>query len=53
LQGAPSVQMQQVPPPFRTTPEEDDNGNEGDEKANSRKRVTKKQHSAEMYDNVD
>ena len=48
LQGAPSVQMHHVPPPFRTT--EDDEG-ESSEKP-TRKRV-KKQHSAELYDKVD
>jgi histone deacetylase 1/2 len=43
LQGAPSVQMQQVPPAFRTA--------DGDE--TSTKRVAKKEHSAEFYDNID
>eukprot|EP00934_Nitzschia_sp_Nitz4_P003388 Nitzschia sp. Nitz4//scaffold10_size219509//91717//93104//NITZ4_001424-RA/size219509-augustus-gene-0.228-mRNA-1//1//CDS//3329532908//3378//frame0 len=47
LQGAPSVQMQQVPPAFRTLEEEE----EGSDKP-TRKRV-KKQHSAELYDAVD
>ena len=47
LQGAPSVQIQEVPPPFRTTADEDDG-----EKM-TRKRVTKKKHSSELYDNVD
>jgi histone deacetylase 1/2 len=44
LQGAPSVQMQQERPPFRTT---------DDEQGSSTKGVTKKQHSSELYDNVD
>lgn len=48
LQGAPSVQMQNVPPPFRTAHEEDEDGTE----KQTRKRV-KKQHSAELFDNVD
>jgi histone deacetylase 1/2 len=46
LQGAPSVQMQQVPPAFRTLP--DDDAEKG-----PRKKVGKKQHSAELYDKVD
>jgi histone deacetylase 1/2 len=41
LQGAPSVQMQQVPPAFRTLDDEE------------RKPGTKKQHVAELYDRVD
>lgn len=41
LQGAPSVQMQQVPPAFRTLDDEE------------RKPGTKKQHVAEHYDRVD
>jgi histone deacetylase 1/2 len=41
LQGAPSVQMQQVPPAFRTLDDEE------------RKPGTKKQHAAELYDQVD
>lgn len=55
LQGAPSVQMQQVPPPFRTVPPDDDDEEEDgdvDEQGAAKKRI-KKQHSAEMYDNVD
>ena len=43
LQGAPSVQMQQVPPAFREAPEED-----GEESSGK-----KKHHSAEFYDRVD
>ena len=41
LQGAPSVQMQQVPPAFRTLEDE------------GRKPGMKKQHAAELYDSVD
>lgn len=50
LQGAPSVQMQQVPPPFRTSTEKE--AADG-EKPSSRKKLGKKQHSGELYDNVD
>lgn len=41
LQGAPSVQMQQVPPAFRTLEDE------------GRKPGMKKQHAAELFDSVD
>jgi histone deacetylase 1/2 len=44
LQGAPSVQMQQVPPSFRT------NDNEGVDRDKQR---LKKPHGGELYDNVD
>jgi histone deacetylase 1/2 len=52
LQGAPSVQMQQVPPPFRTVEVADDvdvvdDGNEGGAGK------MKKPHTSELYDNVD
>ena len=47
LQGAPSVQMQQVPPPFRTLEEET-----ADDDKTTRKRI-KRQNSGELYDNVD
>lgn len=53
LQGAPSVQMQQVPPAFRTLEEEEpEEEGTGDESKLTRKRI-KKQHSAELYDKVD
>jgi len=54
LQGAPSVQMQQVPPAFRTTAADDNDDMDEDEGAKglSRKRM-KKPHSAELYDEVD
>mmetsp|Transcript_33288 Transcript_33288/g.92741 ORF Transcript_33288/g.92741 Transcript_33288/m.92741 type:complete len:424 (-) Transcript_33288:24-1295(-) len=54
LQGAPSVQMQQVPPAFRTLEEEkgEDDEDDKDDKP-SRKQRIKKQHSAEFYDKVD
>jgi histone deacetylase 1/2 len=42
LQGAPSVQMQQVPPAFRTLEQDEE-----------RKPGMKKQHTAELYDYVD
>lgn len=56
LQGAPSVQMQQVPPAFRTTSAaknngDDDNNDNGGDKG-SRKRI-KKTHASELYDGVD
>lgn len=56
LQGAPSVQMQQVPPPFRTTADDDDTtggGGGGDENEKQTRKRVKKQHSAELYDSVD
>ena len=59
LQGAPSVQMQQVPPAFRTTPANDNNDDDDDDdddddggKGLSKKRM-KKPHSSELYDDVD
>eukprot|EP00751_Fragilariopsis_kerguelensis_P020858 CAMPEP_0170898684 /NCGR_PEP_ID=MMETSP0734-20130129/46206_1 /TAXON_ID=186038 /ORGANISM="Fragilariopsis kerguelensis, Strain L26-C5" /LENGTH=391 /DNA_ID=CAMNT_0011291503 /DNA_START=310 /DNA_END=1485 /DNA_ORIENTATION=+ len=53
LQGAPSVQMQQVPPAFRTIANDDEDEDEDEgEKGLSRKRM-KKPHSAELYDDVD
>ncbi|VEU39011.1 unnamed protein product [Pseudo-nitzschia multistriata] len=52
LQGAPSVQMQQVPPPFRTTSAAKNNGDDNDGEKGSRKRI-KKTHASELYDGVD
>lgn len=47
LQGAPSVQMQQVPPAYeRVNPEEND-----DDKSGGGKK--RKAHSSELYDKVD
>lgn len=46
LQGAPSVQMQKVPPPF----ERKKNTDEENEPDGGKK---KKPHGSEMYDNVD
>jgi hypothetical protein len=46
LQGAPSVQMQEVPPPFeRVEPEDDEKSG-----TSSKKRKT---HGSELYDKVD
>ena len=55
LQGAPSVQMQQVPPPFRTVAamEDDGDGDIAGGKGTTKKKGTKKGHAAELYDNVD
>lgn len=52
LQGAPSVQMQQVPPPYERVvgQSEEDNENEDDGSNTSKKR---KVHTAELYDKVD
>lgn len=49
LQGAPSVQMQQVPPAYeRVDPEED---SKSDDKSGGGKK--RKPHSSELYDKVD
>jgi histone deacetylase 1/2 len=58
LQGAPSVQMQQVPPPFRTVAppmdvDEDDDGDSGSSEKGSKKKGMKKPHASELYDRVD
>ena len=44
LQGAPSVQMQEVPPPFRKRAKNDKMTDED---------FSRKQHSSELYDKVD
>jgi histone deacetylase 1/2 len=57
LQGAPSVQMQQVPPLFQVKDkEENDGGPEDDERPTHKTRYgdgDKRAHEAEFYDNVD
>mmetsp|Transcript_8747 Transcript_8747/g.12471 ORF Transcript_8747/g.12471 Transcript_8747/m.12471 type:complete len:432 (+) Transcript_8747:274-1569(+) len=57
LQGAPSVQMQQVPPDFELKKKkegENDGGQDDDVRGgNMNKDVVKKQHEAEFYDSVD
>lgn len=67
LQGAPSVQMQQVPPEFEMVPsaENEENGRgDGDEDEDDNPDVrptnrtksgdgTRKEHPAEFYDQVD
>jgi histone deacetylase 1/2 len=57
LQGAPSVQMQQVPPLFQVNEnEENDGGPEDDERLTSKTRHgdgDKRAHEAEFYDKVD
>lgn len=52
LQGAPSVQMQNVPPAFRTTGSAKNDDDEDEGGKGSRKRI-KKPHSSELYDGVD
>lgn len=49
LQGAPSVQMQQMPPPYERIKSNEDE-EEDDDKEGSK---TKKAHSSELYDKVD
>ena len=50
IQGAPSVQMQQVPPPFKRVVKEDD----GDEDPEGKeKKGSKKTNGNELYDKVD
>jgi histone deacetylase 1/2 len=60
LKGAPSVQMQNVPPPFRTVDPKDRKEADEDEDKNNDHMDTgsdsgspKKQHPSELYDNVD
>jgi len=55
LQGAPSVAMHQVPPPFRRDEEEDD-PEKDDQRETAKTRSgdgTRKQHASELYDKVD
>ena len=54
LQGAPSVQMQQVPPAYERVvenPEAEDG--DPDEKGDGDSGKTKKTHGSELYDKVD
>lgn len=64
LQGAPSVQMQQVPPPYQVTkaPEDEEGGTDGGPQDDVRERGpgktksgngTRKTHESELYDEVD
>ena len=55
LKGAPSVQMQTVPPPFRTVDAKDAerDADEDVRMDESGSGGEKKQHSSELYDNVD
>ena len=50
LQGAPSVQMQQVPPAYERVDQEEDDDKNDDKSGTSKKR---KAHSSELYDQVD
>jgi len=51
LQGAPSVQMQQVPPPYERVVENNDD--DPDEKGDGNTNKKRKTNSAELYDKVD
>lgn len=60
LQGAPSVQMQQVPPAFEVAKEteegQDDGGDEDDVRQPHKTKDgsgIRKEHEAELYDSVD
>ena len=50
LQGAPSVQMQQVPPAYERVDPEEEDGKNDDKSGTGKKR---KAHSSELYDKVD
>lgn len=54
LQGAPSVQMQEVPPPYeRVHTEEPDDGKDDDTSGTGGGIKKRKAHGSELYDNVD
>lgn len=62
LQGAPSVAMHQVPPPFQVRKEHEEGANDGGEEDDVREKGPgrtkdgqgiRKEHEAELYDNVD
>jgi hypothetical protein len=54
LQGAPSVQMQEVPPPYeRVHTEEADDGKDDDTSGTGGGNKKRKAHASELYDKVD
>jgi hypothetical protein len=60
LQGAPSVQMQEVPPAFKVQKENEEGQNDGGEEDDVRQPArtkdgngTPREHESELYDKVD
>jgi len=62
LQGAPSVEMHQVPPAFKVRKDHEEGMKDGGEEDDVREKGpgrtkdgqgTRKEHEAELYDNVD
>lgn len=53
LQGAPSVQMQQVPPPYKRVVKDHDVNNDDDDPEGKEKKGSRKTNAGELYDKVD